>query len=218
MTTPDPTDADREAATAVDKMLACGCPGFIASIEKLFAAHRIAAAKAEQEKCGKIIEPLVRELDAWNTNVEKIIGRPIGYRWNALEAARELIDQLTKGPDEMTQHKPIPTDDERAALLDLFRAWQRLKELGWKEAMYAKHGSQDLTLIEVGSTGIHPGFRDADGSFWRFDGETYPSNPILYRETDKLFADCAKRRTQRALSPASTLAKVTNYLTHQGDE
>ncbi len=75
-----------------------------------------------------------------------------------------------------------PTEEERVELLNLFKAWQRLKDLGWKEAMYAPRSNRRLHVIEMGSTGIHPGERDSMGRFWAYDVETYPANPILYRE------------------------------------
>lgn len=49
-------------------------------------------------------------------------------------------------------------------------------------SMYAPRSNRRLHVIEMGSTGIHPGERDSMGRFWAYDVETYPANPILYRE------------------------------------
>lgn len=62
----------------------------------------------------------------------------------------------------------------------IFNAFNRLQKLGWRAAIYAPRDRSPLLLIEAGSTGIHHGYRDEHG-FWVHDGETYPSNPILWK-------------------------------------
>lgn len=44
--------------------------------------------------------------------------------------------------------------DEQAAIEALFEAWQRLKELGWKEPQYCPKDGSNFKVIELGSTGI----------------------------------------------------------------
>lgn len=72
------------------------------------------------------------------------------------------------------------------AIQCMFQAWLRLKELGWKEAIYAPYDTP-LDLIEVGSTGIHRGYCEMNlhlgrKVFWVYDNDdTYPSQPILFR-------------------------------------
>jgi hypothetical protein len=74
--------------------------------------------------------------------------------------------------------KKMPTEHKAVEMLS--DAYQRLRELGWREAMYAP--MTDLEMIEAGSSGIHVGYRD-DIGFWIHDGgETWPSHPVLYRE------------------------------------
>lgn len=62
----------------------------------------------------------------------------------------------------------------------IFHAFDRLRKLGWREAIYAPRDQSPLLLIEAGSTGIHHGYRD-DYGFWIAEGDTYPSNPILFK-------------------------------------
>lgn len=52
--------------------------------------------------------------------------------------------------------------------------------LGWQETTHAPM-FQRLWLVELGSSGVHEGWRDASG-FWVFDGdETYLSNAIIFK-------------------------------------
>lgn len=46
--------------------------------------------------------------------------------------------------------------DERSAINAMFDAWLRLKELGWREAVYCPKDGTSFDVIEPGSTGIHP--------------------------------------------------------------
>ena len=80
-------------------------------------------------------------------------------------------------PDGTFRHEPL-TETEATAMLDaceaerakreadmpteqdainaLWDAWQRLKELGWKDAQYLEGvGGEVVEVIELGSTGIH---------------------------------------------------------------
>lgn len=74
--------------------------------------------------------------------------------------------------------------DEQSAIDGMFDAYQRLKELGWREAIYCPKDGSHFKVIEPGSTGIH------DGAYWGewpnghwnvFDGDIWPSHPVLFR-------------------------------------
>jgi hypothetical protein len=74
--------------------------------------------------------------------------------------------------------------DETAAIRHLFDAQLRLKEFGWKDPVYAPKDGSPLDIIELGSTGIHRGHYEGEwptGSWWVFDGDTWPSRPALAR-------------------------------------
>jgi hypothetical protein len=77
----------------------------------------------------------------------------------------------------------------QAAINTLFLAWLRLKELGWREAMWCpKDGSQFLA-VEAGSTGIHNCHYQGkwpDGTYWVLgEEESFPSHPILFKPSPK---------------------------------
>ena len=74
--------------------------------------------------------------------------------------------------------------DEKAALRTLADAVERLKELGWRDAIYCPKDGSMFDAIEAGSTGIHRCYYAGEwpkGSWWVVDGDTWPSRPILYR-------------------------------------
>ena len=66
--------------------------------------------------------------------------------FDALEEALNL--ERTERVDDM------PT--EKDAINAMFRAYLRLKELGWKEAIYCPKDGTRFRAIEAGSTGIAP--------------------------------------------------------------
>lgn len=74
---------------------------------------------------------------------------------------------------------------ERRAIIQMMEAWTRLRELGWKEIMYAPRDRTTFEVIEPGSTGIHPcqhWEEPTRGSFWVLEpGDALPSHPILWR-------------------------------------
>lgn len=84
---------------------------------------------------------------------------------------------------QMASAEAMPTDD--AALQVMFAAFERLRALGWREAMYCPKGGTVFDSISAGSTGIHPCHYDGEwpkGSYWVNDGgDLWPANPILFR-------------------------------------
>lgn len=73
--------------------------------------------------------------------------------------------------------------DEAAALRVLDTAYERLKALGFRAALYCPKDGRARQFIEAGSLGIHVGHREADGTVWLADGgDLWASNPILFSE------------------------------------
>lgn len=94
--------------------------------------------------------------------------------FNALEAAIEA--------SKAARTAKMPT--ETAALAQMFEAWQRLQEMGWKEAQYCPKDGSHFSAIEAGSTGIHDcNYLGAwpDGAWWIYDGDMWPARPVLWR-------------------------------------
>lgn len=106
-----------------------------------------------------------------------------------LKYAQETTDTLTaKSLLELAceeyRARAMPT--EKDALRVLFEAFQRLKDLGWKEAIYCPKDGRHIMLVTVGSTGIHEGncLKGSDGHshFWAYSGnDIWPINPILFK-------------------------------------
>jgi len=96
---------------------------------------------------------------------------------NALLAAAEAA-QAKRASD-------MPTEQDAARAL--WSAYQRLKELGWRETCYGPTNTS-VRLIEPGSSGIHTGHRSEpwpEKTWWIEDGgDLWLSNPCLFRETD----------------------------------
>lgn len=99
--------------------------------------------------------------------------------WDAMIAAIEA--------EKRQRAEAMPTEDD--AIKAMFSAWERLKELGWREAMYAPQDGRMLQFIEAGSTGIHHGHKDGKFTWLHEASDLWPSNPILFR--DAVFAYAA---------------------------
>lgn len=88
---------------------------------------------------------------------------------------------------EAREHKRAELmPDEKSAIDMLFEAWLRLKELGWREAIYCPKDGSHFQVIEAGSTGIHDCAYQGEwptGSWWLYgDGDVWPgSRPVLFK-------------------------------------
>lgn len=80
----------------------------------------------------------------------------------------------------------MPTEAD--ALSVMFQAYQRLRELGWREAVYCPNDGSIFNAIEAGSTGIHDCSYEGEwpgGRWWLYgDGDIWPSRPILFKEKE----------------------------------
>lgn len=86
----------------------------------------------------------------------------------------------TCGLEKAKRAESMP--DEASALRTLMDAYTRLQELGWRPAMYGPTDGRALEVIECGSTGIHKAHRDEKRRYWVYDGDIWPSDPVLFRE------------------------------------
>lgn len=89
--------------------------------------------------------------------------------------------------------------DEQAALKAMVEAYDRLRRLGWREAIYSPKDGSAFEAIEAGSTGIHRCRYQGEwpnGQWWIEDDDTIlPAHPILFRLYP---ADEAKRQAAEA--------------------
>lgn len=93
----------------------------------------------------------------------------------------ELIAAIDRRDAEAAAEMP----DDAAALKVMFRAFERLKKLGWREAIYCPKDGSTFQVIEPGSTGIHEAHYEGTwpkGGWWVHEaGDLWPSHPILWR-------------------------------------
>lgn len=97
---------------------------------------------------------------------------------------REEADAILAAVDAAKEKRAADMPTEQDAANALWSAYQRLHELGWREARYAPTGTP-LSLVEPGSSGIHTGQADGEWphkSFWIADGgDLWPSRPCLFK-------------------------------------
>jgi hypothetical protein len=100
--------------------------------------------------------------------------------------AEELIRQC----DEEKEARATAMPDEASAISAMFSAYQRLKELGWRDVIYCPKDGTPFKVIENGSTGIFDCTYSGtwpDGHFMICDGnDIYPSSigPALFKVDD----------------------------------
>lgn len=87
---------------------------------------------------------------------------------------------------EAKRAEDMPTEQD--AINAMFEAYQRLRELGWREAMYCPKDGSIFKAIEVGSTGIHDCFYLGEWpkGNWEYpcEGDLWPSRPILFKPAE----------------------------------
>lgn len=97
---------------------------------------------------------------------------------------RTEADALWAAADAAKKARAEAMPTEQDAVRAMWSAWERLRELGWKEACYAPTDAA-LRLVEPGSSGIHVGHADGEWphkSFWIAEaGDLWPSRPCLFK-------------------------------------
>lgn len=95
--------------------------------------------------------------------------------------ATRLWDKIRNAHKERAEKMP----DDAAALRVMQDGFQRLRDLGWREAIYCPKDGSVFEVIEAGSTGIFDCHYDGEwpnGKWWVHDnGDLWPSRPILFR-------------------------------------
>lgn len=106
-----------------------------------------------------------------------------GYRHEPLRKSEADALWAKCEADKAKRAQTMP--DEESARRMLWDAQERLKELGWKEAMYCPKDGRMFEVIELGSTGVHQCSYDGEwptGSYWvHSEGDLWPSHPLLFR-------------------------------------
>ena len=97
---------------------------------------------------------------------------------------KDFAERLFAEADAEKAKREADMPTEQDAIYSLNQAVHRLKELGWRDPVYAPKDGSPLDLIEAGSTGIHQGHYEGKwptGSWWIVDGDIWPSRPVLAR-------------------------------------
>ena len=118
-----------------------------------------------------------------------------GFRHEPLyeSEARELERRIKQQKEKREQLMP----DEKTALRLMTDAFFRLKELGWRDAMYCPKDGTHFDAIEGGSSGIHDCNYQGEwpaGSWWIFaEGDQWSAHPILFRDAKQGGSDGTHR-------------------------
>lgn len=92
-----------------------------------------------------------------------------------------LWEECQRAHDDRVARMP----DETSALKTMHDAYTRLKDMGWRDAIYCPKDGSTFEIIEVGSTGIFRAHYQGEwpsGSWWAEDaGDLWPSRPCLFR-------------------------------------
>jgi hypothetical protein len=109
-----------------------------------------------------------------------------GYSFRHEPLTRAEADRIMQAVRVADARRAELMPDEKSAISLFFEAWQRLKELGWKEAIYCPKDGSEFSAIEAGSTGIHRCIYQGEwpnGMWWILEeGDMSPSHPVLWRK------------------------------------
>lgn len=107
---------------------------------------------------------------------------PDGTRHEPLRASEAQAILAAAESEQEKRAANMPT--EKDAIRAMWSAYQRLRELGWREAIYCPKDGSEFSAAEPGSTGIHLCTYSGEwpnGSWWIHDGDTWPARPVLWR-------------------------------------
>jgi hypothetical protein len=118
---------------------------------------------------------------------------------------RREADALWERAMALKAKREADMPDEQSAIKAMFEAWQRLKELGWREASYCPKDGTHFQAIESGSTGIHDcNYQGewASGSWWVYDGDVWPARPCLFKlyPEDQVKEDARREEARKRIA------------------
>jgi hypothetical protein len=123
---------------------------------------------------------------------DDVVGHKTFYRNGRHEhepLTRSEADAIIANAERAEKERAESMPTEKDAIKAMWSAFERLRELGWKEAMYCPKDGSEFLAIEAGSTGIHSCMYHGEwpkGSWWvAADNDLWPSNPILYKLKEK---------------------------------
>lgn len=123
--------------------------------------------------------------------------------------SKEDAEQLWKASEARQAEIAARWPDEQSCLIALTEAFHRLKDFGWREAIYCPKDGTSFQVIEAGSSGIHQAHYEGSwpkGTWWIEDGgDMWPSRPILF----KLFPEDQAKYDAKMKAAAEAYAAET---------
>ena len=103
----------------------------------------------------------------------------INFRHEPLRASE--ANALLAATDALAKQRADLMPDEGAAIRMMFDAWQRLRELGWNDAVYCPKDGSIFNAIEAGSTDFWYRYVGLDGAVIGLDrfGASAPIGALL---------------------------------------
>ncbi len=103
---------------------------------------------------------------------------------------RALFKQLMKEAEEQKNHRAMQMPTEMDAVRQIYGAFQRLKDLGWKEAVYCPKDGTAFKAIEAGCLGIqtrctYEGELPHGCIFSHDEHDSWPSRAILFKRIEQ---------------------------------
>lgn len=91
-------------------------------------------------------------------------------------------DRLLAEAKAARDHRSVEMPTEQDAINVMYRAYARLKELGWNDGMYMPKDGTAVTVMQIGSTGTFECTYSgewSDGFFNVYDGgDVYPTRSV----------------------------------------
>lgn len=102
-----------------------------------------------------------------------------------VQLSAQEAEALWRNAEQAQAERASRLPDEKSAINAMCDAYDRLRELGWRAAIYCPKDGSHFQVIEPGSTGIFDANYQGDwphGSWWLYDdGNISPSRPVLFR-------------------------------------
>jgi hypothetical protein len=127
----------------------------------------------------------------------------LGFRHEPLyeSEAAAIIAQCEAAEAKRKELMP----DEETAIRMLFDAYQRLKDFGWRDAIYCPKDGTTFKVIEAGSTEKHDCIYQGDwpgGAWWIVeDGDMCPSRPVLFKAPNAELNDARRASLEQPVRP-----------------
>lgn len=79
----------------------------------------------------------------------------------------------------------VVSSEEQKVINEMFTAYDKLRQMGWQDGVYAPKDGKLFWSIEAGSTGVFKTqYFDGVGFFSTDEEDSYPTNPILWKSLD----------------------------------